>query len=309
MDNTSYQVDHGRNAPEAKRTLKDSVFRSLFEDPVYLRQLYLTIHPEDVNVTESDIHAVTIRNILLDQLYNDLGFRVGDRLLILVEAQSTWSVNIIVRILMYLTETWKEYIHDTQQSPFSSKRLSLPVPEFYVIYTGENRSVRDEYTLAQEFLGGQDEYLNVKVRVLQGDPDSNDIISQYVGFTRVYNDQTRIYGRTRQAVLETVRICKDQGLLRDYLEARDKEVYDMWDTIFSQEYATECYGREKYAEGRTEGLTQGRAEEQQNSLRMICNMVANGDLSMAAAVKNAAIYGVTNEADLRRRAKVLGIKL
>lgn len=184
-----------------------------------------------------------------------------------------------------------------------------------------SHSVRDEYTMAQEFLGGQDEYLNVKVRVLQGDPDSNDIISQYVGFTRVYNDQARIYGRTRQVVLETVRICKDQGLLRDYLETRDKEVYDMWDTIFSQEYATECYGREKYAEGqaqgrtegraegRAEGLTQGRAEEQQNSLRMICNMVASGDLSMAAAVKNAAIYGVTNEADLRRRAKVLGIKL
>ena len=41
------------------------------------------------------IEEITIYNVLVDGLYNDLGFRVGDRQIILVEAQSTWSVNII----------------------------------------------------------------------------------------------------------------------------------------------------------------------------------------------------------------------
>lgn len=62
-------------------------------------------------------------------------------------------------------------------------------------------------------------------------------------------------------------------------------------------------------EAAAEGRAQGRAEEQQNSLRMLCDLVAEGDLSIRAAVKSASAYGVTDEADLRRRAQLLGIKL
>ena len=43
---------------------------------------------------------MTIHNVLLDQCYNDLGFLVGNRLLVLAEAQSTWTVNILVRSLL-----------------------------------------------------------------------------------------------------------------------------------------------------------------------------------------------------------------
>jgi len=64
--------------------------------------LYKALHPEDVDATEDEITIVTLENILLNQLYNDLGFTVGNRLLILAEAQSTWSVNIVVRGLLYM---------------------------------------------------------------------------------------------------------------------------------------------------------------------------------------------------------------
>ena len=60
-------------------------------------------HPEDPDATEESISNVTIQNILLDQSYNDLGFQIGTRLVVLVEAQSTWTVNIVLRSLMYLT--------------------------------------------------------------------------------------------------------------------------------------------------------------------------------------------------------------
>ncbi len=39
---------------------------------------------------------VTIDNVLTDNLYNDLGIMVGNnRLLLLLEAQSSWTVNIL----------------------------------------------------------------------------------------------------------------------------------------------------------------------------------------------------------------------
>lgn len=76
-----------QNTP--KRKIKDSVFTNLFQDKKYLLRLYKVLHPEDNNVTEEDIKDVTIKHILVDADYNDLGFSVGGRLIILVEGQST----------------------------------------------------------------------------------------------------------------------------------------------------------------------------------------------------------------------------
>ncbi len=77
-----------QNTP--KRKIKDSVFTNLFQDKKYLLQLYKALHPEDYNVTEDEIADVTIKHVLVDENYNDLGFSVGNRLMILVESQSTW---------------------------------------------------------------------------------------------------------------------------------------------------------------------------------------------------------------------------
>lgn len=72
-----------------KRTIKDSVFTSLFKDKKYLIQLYRALHPEDTKTTEADLKDVTVSNVLVDDIYNDLGFMVGTTLMILIEAQST----------------------------------------------------------------------------------------------------------------------------------------------------------------------------------------------------------------------------
>jgi hypothetical protein len=122
----------------AKKTAKDSVFRDLFGNTKYLLELYQALHPEDRETAEQDLEIVTIKNVLLDQLYNDLGFMAGDRLLVLVEAQSSWTVNIIIRSLMYLAQTWQEYIESTGQNIYGSKKVKLPKPELYVVYTGDN---------------------------------------------------------------------------------------------------------------------------------------------------------------------------
>lgn len=124
---------------KARRVAKDSVFCDLFDDAHNQLKLYQLLHPEDQNVTAADFHTVTINNILTDQSYNDLGFVVKDKLLILAEAQSTWSVNIIPRILLYLAQTIKDWIMDHNQNVYGSKKVIFPKPEFYVVYTGESQ--------------------------------------------------------------------------------------------------------------------------------------------------------------------------
>ena len=253
--------ENGRfsNQSKAKKTAKDSIFRDLFENPKYLLQLYQVLHPEDRKVTEDQISSVTIQNVLLDQMYNDLGFVVKERLLLLVEAQSTWSKNIVIRVLLYLANTWKEYIQNKKLNIYGSGGMSLPKPELYVIYTGERKERPEWIFLSEEFFPGQECFVDVKVRMLY-DGKEGDILNQYVTFTKIYNEQVKEYGRTKEAVLETIRICKNRKILKEYLESREKEVVDIMMTLFDQEYAVERYGDEKKAEGKAEGLAEGKVE-------------------------------------------------
>lgn len=112
--------------PEPKRDIKDSVFTFLFSDIEYTKQLYLSLHPEDTDIRDEDFRLVTLENILAIGQYNDLGFQVRDKLILLVEAQSTFSPNIPLRMLMYLAKTYNEYIEEHQLSLYREKKVSIP---------------------------------------------------------------------------------------------------------------------------------------------------------------------------------------
>ncbi|MCM1526587.1 MAG: hypothetical protein NC091_05000, partial [Bacteroides sp.] len=105
----------------AKFTIKNSVFSDLFKIKKYLLQLYKALHPEDTAATEDELTDITIRNVLTDNLYNDLGFSLGEKIFILVEAQSVWTLNIIIRALLYLAQTYHDYFERTNQNLYKSK--------------------------------------------------------------------------------------------------------------------------------------------------------------------------------------------
>ena len=234
IENTYSQRKSNENVI-VKRNIKDCVFTDLFSNKKYLRELYLSLHPEDSYITEDDLTDITIENVLVNNLYNDLGFRVGNRLIILVEAQSTWSPNILIRSLIYVTTTYQKYINEKNLDVYSSKKIDIPKPELYVVYTGDRKERPAEMQLSKEFFpDSKNISLDVKVNMIYGDT-SDDIISQYVLFTKVYDEQRKLYGRTRQAIEETIHICKEKDVLKEYLESRETEVVTMMMTLFDEE--------------------------------------------------------------------------
>ena len=241
-----------RDEEVEKHTIKDSVFTDLFQDKKYLIQLYRTLHPEDKNTTEEQLSDIPIHNIMTNDVYNDVGFMVGEKLLILTEAQATWTENIAIRILIYLMVTYQDYIKKTKQNVYKSKKIRLPKPEMYMIYTGDRKERPEYISLAEEFFGGQNVFLDAKVKVLYGS-DESDIISQYVTFTKVYDEQRKLHGRTRKAVTETIRICKDKNVLKEYLEEREKEVENIMLAMYDEkEILLEYIESERYEAAREE---------------------------------------------------------
>ena len=194
-------------------------------------------------MTEDEIEDITIKHVLVDADYNDLGFSVGNRLMILIESQSTWTLNIIIRALMYLIQTYHDYFKRTNQNLYGSKKVNMPIPELYVIFTGERKNIPDTISLSKEFFGGAEIAIDVEVKVLYQE-NEKDIIGQYIIFSKVYNEQRKLYGKTKQAVTETIRICKDRNVLKEYLESREQEVVDIMMTLFDDEQILKAYAKD-----------------------------------------------------------------
>lgn len=188
-----------------------------------------------------------------------LGFIVGDRLMIFVEAQSTWSDNIVIRSLLYMSQTIQEYIMQSDQYIYGTKRVSFPKPELYVLYTGARKTRPNKLRFSEVFFGGEPCDIDVTVHMLY-DGKEGDIINQYVTFLKVCFAQFKLYGRNQKAVLEAIRICKDENILKEYLMSREKEVVNIMMMLYDQEYIFNGFLKEQREIGREEGLAAGRAE-------------------------------------------------
>ena len=89
----------------------------------------------------------------------------------------------------------------------------------------------------------------------------------------------KLYGRTRRTIRETIRICKERDVLKEYLEDREAEVMDIMTMLFDQETATRNYVdrvrreaaerslAEGFARGNAEGLAKGNVQGFVNACR------------------------------------------
>ena len=219
---------------KAKRTIYNSVFTDLFSDVEYQLKLYRDLHPEDVDVTAEDITDVTLKPIFTDQIYNDLGFRVGDRAIMLVEAQTTWSENISLRTMLYLADTFKKYVQRENQDFYSSAAVRLPKPELYVIYTGPHKHDEELLSMADTYWDGDDSFIDVKVKVIQKD-DPNHILTQYAAFCDTYRRNKALFGETEEAVKKSIDECIEKDILKAYLIENGGGVMDIMTALFDDD--------------------------------------------------------------------------
>ncbi|MCD8012566.1 MAG: hypothetical protein LUG99_05240 [Lachnospiraceae bacterium] len=268
-----------------KHTVKDSVFTNIFRNKKYLLQLYQALHPEDTKATEDSLTNITINNVLVNGQYNDIGFLANNKLMILVEEQSsTWTMNIIVRALFYIDQTLQMYLDKNGADLYGSTKVELPETELYVLYVGERVSRPDEITLKNEFYKNRKSAIDVTVKMLYGTvypekTDGEDIIGQYVQFTKVYDEQVRLYGKTSRAVSETIRICVGQGILREYLESRKQEVVTMMMDLYDQDRILEIHIASEKRKAAKEAAKEAAKKAEEDKEAVIEKMLRSGKLS------------------------------
>ena len=74
--------------------------------------------------------------------------------------------------------------------------------------------------------------------------NEKDIIGQYIIFSKVYNKQKKLYGNSKQTIIETIRICKNRNVLKEYFESKEKEVIDIMMTLFDDQQILKAYTKD-----------------------------------------------------------------
>ena len=95
------------------------------------------------------------------------------------------------------------------------------------MYTGDDKKFDgSELYLSDAF--EIKEFMEVKVRVLRQEMvNENSVLGEYLCFIRLLKKNMAIYATTETAVMETIKSCKEYGILSDYLREREGEIANM----------------------------------------------------------------------------------
>ncbi len=252
---------------KVKRNMYDSVFNDLFSSPERLLELYKTLIGDKANpnIKAEDISIIESDKAFINDLYNDLSFMVDNELMILVEAQSTYSKNIVTRILFYLAKSLEEYIKRESKSMnlsplYHEKVLEIPKIKLYTVYTG-SKEIDDHYINLSDLMGDNniESDVEVRVRVICME-DENNILGQYITFCKILKEQIRLNIDKEKAIKNTISICINKGILEEYLRSRKMEVSEMLAHSTTTEDWLEYIRDEILEEGIEIGEKRGKAE-------------------------------------------------
>lgn len=256
---------------KANPKYQDSLFRALFSKPENAIELYNALEGTSYG-PDTPVDMTTLKEIFFNDRKNDLSFIIDSHYVVLAEHQATISKNMPLRFLGYAARTLEKMV--SPPSIYSSVQQKFPIPEFYVLYTGDRPWKGETLRLSDGFLRrSEDEEipensleLVVKIIDLRYNKD-NELIKRsktLEGYCRLihYIKENRKNGMSREASIDAaIDRCTAEGFLSEFLKDR-KEVSHM---ILGNKVSMEEYGQvmrdNGWREGIEDGISQGREQE------------------------------------------------
>lgn len=132
-----------------RRDYKARLFEMVFRRKEELLGLYNAVNQTNYTNPE-DLEINTLENAIYLSMHNDISFIIDSRLS-LYEHQSTYSPNLPLRYLMYVSDLYSKITKDLNL--YGSKIVKIPTPRFLVFYNGaEERPEREEMRLSDAFM-------------------------------------------------------------------------------------------------------------------------------------------------------------
>ena len=259
---------------KAKRNYKDNTFCALFSEKENLIELYNALSGSNFDM-DTPVEIVTLDNTFFGDRENDLSFIIDNRWIILAEQQSTLCPNVPLRMLVYAA---RQYENTTfSRDIYSKKLVKIPTPELYVFYNGiEDAPVEQELKLSDAFIAECDTMaVEVIVKFINVNYEKGAELLKHCrameGYSRLIHmirEEYRETGELEAAIENSIRKCRDEGVLAEFLKEHGGEVMSF---LFEKLTREECEaireadgfdnGYEKgYEIGEAAGFEKGKAE-------------------------------------------------
>lgn len=221
------------------RKFKDSVFTDLFGNDIDAKKnflsLYNALHNTDLKISETKIEHTVIPQSIYKTFNNDVSMIVNNRLIVMIEHQSTINENMPLRFLEYVTRIYEGIIKT--ESRYLEKKILIPTPEFYVFYNGVKDYPDEKILHLSDSFFYEDSterncQLELDVKVLNIGPGKElpiiyncDILKQYCDFIDLVRRET--IPNDEESYKRAVDNAINQNILRDYLLRNSIEVINM----------------------------------------------------------------------------------
>ena len=262
--------------PKHNRRYKDSVFVDLFGEDKNAKDnflaLYNALHGTTLDAA-TKLESLRLEQAMYMTFYNDVAHLVDDRIIVLVEHQSTINRNMPLRCLQYVARLY-EQIQDPKAKYYRTLQ-KIPTPEVYVFYNGtEDYPERTTLKLSDAFMTMPSKpSLEVVVTVININYNkSSELLSackplsEYTLFIDAVRRHTKLDSENgfKNAITE----CIQNDILREYLQRKSREVMNMLlaeydydvDIAVQREEEREIALKEGEAKGFSLGIAQGKQE-------------------------------------------------
>ena len=229
-------------------------------------RLYSAIEGIDVP-KDAIVDINTLSDVLFMKQINDLSFTINDRIVVLIEHQSTINENVPLRLLMYIARVYEKIID--RDKLYQRKLEKIPTPEFIVLYNGKDECPDyQELKLSTAFKDiaglkqpcGTELPLELLVQVYNINHGRNPEIQKKCETLESYSlfiakiKELSEYLPLDEAVKSAVKYCIEHDILREFLREHASEVINMLCDELTTEEIAEIRAREAREEGRVEGI-------------------------------------------------------
>lgn len=250
----------------SNRKYKDGIFRELFSSKEKILELYNAL--EGTSYDDPDIITIqTLEDAIYNVVKNDLAFMIEDKFVILIEHQSTVSVNITIRLLLYVARIYEKLMMN--DTIYREKPIRVPNPYMYVLYNGDKPLPQEQILKLSDLYVSKDEdvYLDLKVKVININYDvksdllnKSQTVKEYSYFIHLVKLNLSM-GMTRdKAIKDAVEYCINKGILDEFLTKHGSEVNNMLLNEFRLEDLLRVRSEEAYEDGKIDGEQIGKRE-------------------------------------------------
>ena len=253
----------------SNRKYKDSVFVDLFSEDEKAKENFLSLY-NALHGTKLTA-AAQLKNVRLDQVlymtfYNDVSYLIDNKIIVLVEHQSTINPNMPLRCLEYISRLYETLFESKEK--YSRKLLNIPTPEFYVFYNGDETYPSDKtLKLSDAFIEkAVKPNLELTVKIININQQNHHPLLKNCKTMYEYTifvETVRRWKKTdpQKGFQKAIEECIANDILRDYLKRKTKEVLNMLLAEYDYETDIAVQRAEEreiaFAEGISQGISQG----------------------------------------------------